>query len=559
MINLKEIDSKKEITKEFFQWLFDKEEVELTSEIDFSLCPYYNDPYIYYPNEIKNFFETKAMKRLGKIGQLGLTLSKNENSYHTRLEHSKGTYNRKLEELIMLYQNDIYRKHIEDNNMKLYLIAELIKEAGHDIGHLPLSHIMEIQLIQKRNFHEDIGKRILNENEEIQNILKNIDSKLPEILKESLNFDILNSKAHDESNFDVDRLDYLNRDALYLGKKIHLSNEPYKILYAETDLNGNIKKNPDGSIVISNNSNSPRKRIDVYECESLSKIELFLKERVKAYKNIYYSEETQVRDSSVGLFVNSILEKKPEGFNEFKDFIEHLKNSSYKEINLDEYLSWNDFKFYKNCIEVAQDSDNKNFTDFASIIIPPLDNLMTFTHQSLQLNNNSIKTLTDDEIEFILKIKELINTNSELSQNLKNKNFFYSNAYFYNPSQTSDDLLKKYGSIIHTSSATVTGYNSSEPIYVKDLDGKIYSLDEHPKRSANWKKSNETVNVTFILLPELREKGLDDYTIKNILNNLEKENKKEGSYTEPTEYNQLNLSPLQTGHSMKKVFEEIEI
>ena len=559
MINLKEINSKKEITKEFFKWLFDKEEVELTSEIDFSLCPYYYDPYIYYPKEIKNFFETKAMKRLGKIGQLGLTLSKNENSYHTRLEHSKGTYNRKLEELIMLYQNDIYRKHIEDNNMKLYLIAELIKEAGHDIGHLPLSHIMEIQLIQKRNFHEDIGKRILNENEEIQNILKNIDSKLPEILKESLNFDILNSKAHDESNFDVDRLDYLNRDALYLGKKIHLSNEPYKILYAETDLNGNIKKNPDGSIVISNNSNSPRKRIDVYECESLSKIELFLKERVKAYKNIYYSEETQVRDSSVGLFVNSILEKKPEGFNEFKDFIEHLKNSSYKEINLDEYLSWNDFKFYKNCIEVAQDSDNKNFTDFASIIIPPLDNLMTFTHQSLQLNNNSIKTLTDDEIEFILKIKELINTNSELSQNLKNKNFFYSNAYFYNPSQTSDDLLKKYGSIIHTSSATVTGYNSSEPIYVKDLDGKIYSLDEHPKRSANWKKSNETVNVTFILLPELREKGLDDYTIKNILNNLEKENKKEGSYTEPTEYNQLNLSPLQTGHSMKKVFEEIEI
>ena len=161
MINLRKINSKKEITKDFFQWLFEKEEIELTSEIDFSLCPYYNDPYIYYPQEIKNFFDTKAMKRLGKIGQLGLTISKNENSYHTRLEHSKGTYNRKLEELIMLYQNDNYKKHIEDNNMKLYLIAELIKEAGHDIGHLPLSHIMEIQLIQKRNFHEDIGRRIL--------------------------------------------------------------------------------------------------------------------------------------------------------------------------------------------------------------------------------------------------------------------------------------------------------------------------------------------------------------------------------------------------------------
>ena len=87
------------------------------------------------------------MKRLGRINQLGLAISENNNFYHNRLEHSKGTYNRKLEELIYLTSDNSYKEYIEKNNLKLYLLAELIKEAGHDIGHLPLSHIMEIKIM----------------------------------------------------------------------------------------------------------------------------------------------------------------------------------------------------------------------------------------------------------------------------------------------------------------------------------------------------------------------------------------------------------------------------
>ncbi len=168
MERLEKLMSKKEVIEEFFKWIFDREEVELTEEVDLSLASSYYDPNIYYPKEIEAFFNTDAMKRLGRISQLGLAVSENENLYHNRLDHSKGTYYRKLEELIYLTSDDNYRKYIENNNLKLYLLAELIKEAGHDIGHLPLSHIMEIKVIGRRDFHEDIGKRILLEDKQIR-------------------------------------------------------------------------------------------------------------------------------------------------------------------------------------------------------------------------------------------------------------------------------------------------------------------------------------------------------------------------------------------------------
>ena len=35
--------------------------------------------------------------------------------------------------------------------------------AGHDIGHLPLSHLMEKEILSYRGAHEDLGKRIMLE------------------------------------------------------------------------------------------------------------------------------------------------------------------------------------------------------------------------------------------------------------------------------------------------------------------------------------------------------------------------------------------------------------
>ena len=135
---IQEVTTKNEIMNEFFTWLFDdsniqEKSVKLIREIDLSLAHNYMDPNIYFPEPIYRFFETPAMKRLGRISQLSLTVNEFPNTYHHRLEHSKGVYNRKVEEMIYNFRSPEWKKYIEDNNLKLYLIAELIKMAGHDI------------------------------------------------------------------------------------------------------------------------------------------------------------------------------------------------------------------------------------------------------------------------------------------------------------------------------------------------------------------------------------------------------------------------------------------
>ena len=117
MESLSNIKNKKQIVEEFFCWVLDKDNVELFEEVDFTLAPDYYDPNIYYTKEILDFFNTKAMNRIGRVGQLGLMILENKNYYHNRLEHSKGTYNRKLEELIYLASNPQYREYIEKNNL----------------------------------------------------------------------------------------------------------------------------------------------------------------------------------------------------------------------------------------------------------------------------------------------------------------------------------------------------------------------------------------------------------------------------------------------------------
>ena len=187
-MNLEDMQSKESLIQEFFTWLFDdkrivNKKIELNKEFDISLAPYYMDPNIYYPQQVADFFNTTAMKRLGRISQLSLAIDSFPNTYHNRLEHSKGAYNRKLEEMLYNFKNPDWKKYVEDNNLKLYIVGDLIKIAGHDIGHFPLSHAFEEEIYNTHEAHEIIGERIMCENEEIQNIYKSISPELTGIIK----------------------------------------------------------------------------------------------------------------------------------------------------------------------------------------------------------------------------------------------------------------------------------------------------------------------------------------------------------------------------------------
>ena len=521
-MQLENLNSKEQIILEFYNWLFDKE-ISLNKEVDLSLAPYYEDPCIYYPDCISELLDTKAFKRLGRISQLSSVIYSNSNAYHNRLEHSKGVYNRKLEEFIYNFQDISWRKNIENSNLKLYLLADLIKMLGHDIGHLPLSHSIESQILKKRGVHELVGKRIMTEDSEINLILSKINPDLPNVLKELYDKDVLNFKEHDESNYDVDRMDFLQRDTLYLGNPQFIPHQQYKT----------IKTKKYGII-------------DVYPYTSLKPIEDFLHMRANNYKNYYFSLSTLLYDNLYSTFVDLLANSSNSCGDDLKHFLQNLQRSEIQDIDLDEYLKWDDIRFYDNVINVAQNHPDEVIRNLAMMSLPNMEAFLNLIYSHLNIRNST--QYTSEDKSFLRKIKQIIKGDNNLSKNMRNSKFSSDNILI-SDKNTNHDVQE------NTLTLTFKSYNNKEPIYIKDESGEIFELSEHPKRSYDWNKVETIIDVNYNYLPILRKKyNLSDELIKSRYKTLteiitESSNKKSSN-----EKGKVNMQPLSVHKNLENEF-----
>ncbi|MDD3857159.1 MAG: HD domain-containing protein [Methanoculleus sp.] len=102
---------------------------------------------------------------------------------------------------------------IEDDSLKILRYAALL----HDVGHGPFSHVFEAPLkeINGRDAtHEEITRRIIRENEEINSILNETVDNVIALLSEDQN-----GISHQiiSGNIDADKIDYLRRDSYHTG------------------------------------------------------------------------------------------------------------------------------------------------------------------------------------------------------------------------------------------------------------------------------------------------------------------------------------------------------
>jgi HD superfamily phosphohydrolase len=148
--------------------------------------------------------ETPRMQRLRRIKQLGLTNFVYPGANHTRFEHSLGTYH--LANSLMGGMGD--EAGTDDEQTELRVSALL-----HDIGHGPLSHVTEkIIKLHTGKSHEDILPILRSDFAEIfEKYSINISRVAKHIKGETGYGAALNSEI------DVDRMDYLVRDAHYTG------------------------------------------------------------------------------------------------------------------------------------------------------------------------------------------------------------------------------------------------------------------------------------------------------------------------------------------------------
>ena len=162
-----------------------------------------------------SLLNTREFQRLRRIRQLGFSDLVFPGATHSRFAHSVGVYHtaRQLADVIARRQGGS-RDH---DRQRVALLAALL----HDVGHGPFSHAFETAAeaagVPKR--HEDWSAEIIQGGTEVNRILRDVDEELPgqigALLKEEEPKDIY--AAIVSSQFDADRLDYIQRDRMATG------------------------------------------------------------------------------------------------------------------------------------------------------------------------------------------------------------------------------------------------------------------------------------------------------------------------------------------------------
>ncbi len=274
----------------------------------------FKDPlygYIHVDYElIKKLIDSSLFQRLRRIRQLSGVQMVFHGAEHSRFSHSLGVYeiaNR------FLTVPDI-QEALELRSKLIFLSAALL----HDIGHGAYSHAFEDVFGVD---HEKIGASLILENKELRAILDEIDQNfatdVASVIKKEKKFPLIEQLI--SSQLDVDRLDYLERDAYFTGAAYgHIDlDRLIRVLYIK-----------DGQVV--------------FKLSGIHAIENYLISRYHMYWQVYYHPVARAYEVNLEKIYMRVKDLLLSGF-EFKGNVEPLKNVISNPNQTDNYIKLDDF------------------------------------------------------------------------------------------------------------------------------------------------------------------------------------------------------------------------
>lgn len=287
---------------------------------------------------IWDLINAKEFQRLKRIKQLGGVNSVFQTAEHSRFSHSLGVYN--LAKVVTEKIEDI-KNYLSERDKLLLYCASLL----HDIGHGPFSHAFESSFGVN---HEDISIQIILGNTEVNQILNQVDEKFAQDVA-----DVISKKTNNKvilelvsSQLDLDRLDYLERDAYFTGAK-----------YGEIDVDRIMR-----TMQVKND-------MLVHKYTSVIAIEDYLMSRYNMYWQVYFHPVGR----SFELIIEKVYKRIKELYNagtKFNDVYTPLIKllNSNENINLYDYLRIDDHVIY-NIILESEYFDDPILSDLSSRLI----------------------------------------------------------------------------------------------------------------------------------------------------------------------------------------------
>lgn len=258
---------------------------------------------------ISDLIDSKELQRLRRIRQLSGVSMVFHTAEHSRFTHSLGAY-----QMANIVLKDVTgSEKLSEYEQLLFLVSALL----HDIGHGPYSHAFEQVLTVS---HEEMTSRIiLNPYTDVHKILAK-HSVLPEdvakIIDHKSNYKRIEKLV--SSELDVDRMDYLSRDAYFTGAT-----------YGTIDRNRLLR-----SMIITDDD-------VVVKASGVHSVESYLMSRYHMYFQVYYHPVSR----SYELLLENIYKRIKDMYDnnmyidaEIEDFLAVLKD----EYNIDSYLNLDD-------------------------------------------------------------------------------------------------------------------------------------------------------------------------------------------------------------------------
>ncbi|HEX4681926.1 MAG TPA: HD domain-containing protein [Gemmatimonadaceae bacterium] len=208
--------------------------------------------------------DTPAFQRLRYVRQLGLAFLVYPGATHSRFEHALGTYHLARRTLALFEEQAEYDALGRDECMLTRTAALL-----HDIGHYPFSHALEeIGALH----HEEVARPLILEEEVGEILRRELGPGAPERILALIRGESDRPlQGLISGSIDLDKLDYLRRDAFMCG-----------VSYGEIDVDRLIN-----ALALVRDPATDAPRVGMIE-KGLSALESLLFAKYQMYRNVYW-------------------------------------------------------------------------------------------------------------------------------------------------------------------------------------------------------------------------------------------------------------------------------
>jgi hypothetical protein len=208
--------------------------------------------------------DTPAFQRLRYVRQLGLAFLVYPGATHSRFEHALGTYHLARRTLSLFEEHEDFRDVGRDECLLIRVAALL-----HDIGHYPFSHALEE--IGALN-HEEVARPLIASGEVADILRRELGAHAPEKIVSLIRGESDSPlQGLISGSIDLDKLDYLRRDAFMCG-----------VSYGEIDVDRLIN-----ALTLLRDPETGELRVGMVE-KGLSALESLLFAKYQMYRNVYW-------------------------------------------------------------------------------------------------------------------------------------------------------------------------------------------------------------------------------------------------------------------------------